>query len=158
MAFAYVKTTDDDEVSYKYATYSEGVNYQMQGRSLAYLTAQALNECAVNNTYYSSGDLALMNGVINNSVDSANGLNRTDDGSMYEVTLSKTELDLEVGEETTLRVKKEEKVKVPVWWTTGDASIVTVKDGVLTAIGAGETTVSAWVAGVEYSCTVTVEK
>ena len=112
----------------------------------------------MNNTYYSSGDLALMNGVINNSVDSANGLNRTDDGSMYEVTLSKTELDLEVGEETTLRVKKEEKVKVPVWWTTGDASIVTVKDGVLTAIGAGETTVSAWVAGVEYSCTVTVEK
>ena len=160
LAFAYVKTTDEDaEVGYKYASYPDGVNYKTQARSLAYLTAEALNENAVNNTYYSSGDLALMNGFINNSVDSANGLgNPTNDGSMYEVTLSKMKLTLEVGEETTLKVKTEEKVKVPVWWTTEDVSIVTVKDGVLTAIGEGETKVFAWVAGVAYSCTVTVEK
>ena len=160
LAFAYVKTTDEDgEASYKYASYPNGVNYEMQGRSLAYLTAQALNECAVNNTYYSSTDLDYMKGVINNSVDVANGLeNPTNDGSMYEITLSKTKLELEVGEEATLKLKKEEKVKVPVWWTTEDASIVTVKDGAITAMGEGDAKVFAWVAGVAYSCTVTVEE
>lgn len=160
LAFAYVKTTDDDgEASYKYASYPDGVSYQTQARSLAYLTAETLNESAVNNTYYSSGDLSLMKGLINNSVDNANGLEKpTNDGSMYEVTLSKTKLTLEVGEEATLKVKTEEKVKVPVWWTMEDASIVTVKDGVLTAMGEGETKVFAWVAGVAYSCMVTVEK
>ena len=37
------------------------------------------------------------------------------------------------------------------------ASIVTVKDGAITATGEGEAKVFAWVAGVAYSCTVTVK-
>lgn len=160
VAIAYVKTTDeDDEVSYKYSNYTDVESYKTRGRSLAYLVAEALNENAVNKTYYSSADLNYMKGVINNSVDAANDLeNATNDGSMYEVTLSKTKLTMELGKETTLKTEIEEDVKVPVWWTTGNASIVTVKNGVLKATGVGETTVSAWVAGVEHTCTVTVEE
>ena len=160
LAFAYVKTTDeDDEVSYKYASYPDGVNYKTQARSLAYLAAEALNDFTVNNTYYSSEDWDIMYGFINNSVDYANGLESpTNDGSRYEVTLSKTKMVLEVGEEATLKVSMAQKVKVPVWWTTSDASIVAIKNGVITATGVGEARVSAWIAGEEYSCTVTVEE
>ncbi len=157
MSFAYVKTTDGDEVSYKYASYPDGVSYKTQARSFAYVTAQALNDKAVNFTYYSSADVALMKGFINNSVDLANGLTEaTNDGSMYAVTLSETEKTLKAGETFTLKANIAEKVKVPVWWTTTDASVVTVKDGVLTAYGNGTATVYAVVAGEKYACEITV--
>ena len=158
MAFAYVKTTKGDKVSYKYASYPNGVSYKTQARSFAYVTSKALNDCTVNYTYYSEADIEFMKRVINDSVDFAHKLpESTDDGSMYEVTLSETAKTLEIGETFTLKVNIEEKVKVPVWWTTTDASVVTVKDGILTAHGKGTATVYAVVAGELYACEITVD-
>ena len=158
MAFAYVKTVDEEDVSYKYASYSDGVNYKTQARSLAYLAAEALNDNVSNLTYYSSEDVAFMKGVINHSVDLAKQLTApTADNSVYAVTLSKTEKTLKVGTEFTLKVTIAESVKVPVWWKTSDANVVTVKDGVLTAHGKGTATVYAVVAGETYACEITVD-
>lgn len=158
VSFAYVKTTDGDEVSYKYASYPEGVSYKTQARSLAYMAAQTLNDNVVNLTYYAEADIAQMKGFVNSSVDLANGLTEaTDDGSIYEVTLSKTEKTLQPNEQFTLKATIAEGVKVPVWWTTTDASVVTVKDGVLTAHGKGTATVYAVVAGETYACEITVD-
>ena len=157
MAFAFVKTVDGEEVSYKYASYPDGVNYKTQARSLAYLAAEALNDNVSNLTYYSSEDVAFMKGVINNSVDLAKQLAApTEDNSVYAVTLSKTEKTLKVGTEFTLKVTIAESVKVPVWWKTSDASVVTVKDGVVTATGIGEAMITAHVAGEKYVCVIHV--
>ena len=159
LAIAYVKTTDGTNESYKYASYPEGLSYKTQARSLAYLAAEALNDKAVNYTHYSSADVTFMQGVINNSVDLANELEEaTNDGSRYEVTLSETEKTLQLGKDFTLKAEIEENVKVPIWWHTDDTSVVTVKNGVITAQGIGTATVSAYVAGEKYSCTVTVKK
>ena len=65
---------------------------------------------------------------------------------------------MQLGKQFTLEVEIEENVKVPIWWHTDDASVVTVKNGVITAQGIGTVTVSAYVAGEKYSCTVTVKK
>lgn len=158
MAFAYVKTVDEEEVSYKYASYPDGVNYKTQARTLAYLAAEALNDNVSNFTYYSSEDVAFMKGVINHSVDLAKQLTApTADNSVYEVTLSKTEKTLQPNEQFTLKVTITESVKVPVWWKTSDASVVTVKDGVLSAHGKGTATVYAVVAGETYACEITVD-
>ena len=158
-AIAYVKITDGTNESYKYASYADGHSYKTQARSLAYLAAEALNDNAVNYTHYSSADVTFMQGVINNSVDHANGLNgATNDGSRYEVTLSETEKTLQLGKQFTLKAEVEESVKLPIWWHTDDASVVSVKNGVITAHGIGTATVSAYIAGEKYSCTVTVKK
>lgn len=157
MAFAYVKTTDGEKVSYKYASYPESVSYKTQSRSLAYLTAEALNDKAVNFTYYSAADVELMKGFINNSVDYANGLEEaTADGSIYAVTLSETEKTMKAGDEFTLEVDIAESVKVPVWWTTSDTTVATVNNGVITATGIGSTTITAYIAGEKYTCVITV--
>ena len=157
LSFAYVKTTDGDEVSYKYASYPEGLSYKTQARSLAYVATQALNDKAVNFTYYSEADVEIMKGFINNSVDLANGLTEaTPDGSIYAVTLSETSKTLKAGETFTLKAEIAEKVKVPVWWTTDDATVATVNNGVVTATGIGSTTVTAYVAGEKYECVITV--
>ena len=157
LAFAYVKTIDGEEVSYKYASYPNGINYRTQARSLAYLAADALNDNVSNLKHYSAEDLAYMKSVINNSVDLAKQLAEpTADNSVYTVTLSTTEKTLEVGADFTLKASIAEGVKLPIWWKTNDASVAIVKDGVVTATGVGETMITAFVAGEKYICVIHV--
>ena len=158
LGVAYIKTTDGESVSYKYASFPEGLNYKQCSSSYAYLAAEKLNALVVRSEYVSQVDLDLLNYVVDCSVDLANGLSESDlNDSKYTVTLSDTSKALKVNEKFSIKADIAEKVKTPIWWQSSNPTIATVKDGVITALKPGVTTVSAFVAGEEYKCVITVE-
>lgn len=159
LGIAFVKTVDGENVSYRYASFPEGVSYKDCSYSYAYLAAQCLNEYVLNNVYYSKSDLDLLEFIINKSVDLANGLSEeemTDDDSKYTVTLSETEKNLKIDEEFTLKVTIKEGVKTPIWWRSSDSNVATVNNGVITAKNNGTATILVVVSGTIHRCTVTV--
>lgn len=157
LGIAYVKTTDGDAVSYKYASYPEGLSYKQCAYSYAYIAAERLNSYVVYGEHLAQADLDLLNGVINNSVDLANGLTEaTDDGSAYAVTLSDIAKTLKVDEEFTIKVDIAEGVKTSIWWQSTDTSVAVVENGVVKAVGDGTATINVYVAGEKYTCAITV--
>lgn len=157
LGIGYVKTTNGENVEYKYASFENGLLYKECAYSYAYVAAERLNAYVVNAEYLAQSDLDILNGVINKSVDYANGLaEATEDNSTYAVTLSEIDKTLKVGETFTLKAEIAEGVKVPVWWQSSDQSVATVKNGVVTALKDGTSTITAVVAGKKYTCLVTV--
>lgn len=81
--------------------------------------------------------------------------------SATSIELSKTEVELAKGGKVTLTAKvlPENAFDKAVMWTSGDEKIATVKDGVITAVGAGtvEITVTSVAYGVSAKCRVTVK-
>ena len=76
----------------------------------------------------------------------------------YTVTLSKTTLTLDVGDEETLTatVTPNNATDKTVTWTTSDAAIATVNDGTVKAVAAGSATITAKAGEKSATCTVTV--
>jgi len=76
-----------------------------------------------------------------------------------EISLSKTETVLEKGktETITATVKPDDTTDKTVTWTSGNEKIVTVTDGVITAVGAGTAKIVASCGDVTAECLVTVE-
>lgn len=74
------------------------------------------------------------------------------------ITLSQTSLSLKVGETETLQatVLPEDATDKTVTWSTTDASVATVENGVVTAKAAGTATITATADKVTASCNVTV--
>ena len=70
-----------------------------------------------------------------------------------ELVVTPATLTLNEGETATLTVNKEGEVE----WTSSDELVVTVENGVVTAVKAGEATVTATVNGQSATCSVTVE-
>lgn len=157
LGVCFVKTTNGENIEYKYASFENGLSYSQCGYSYSYLAAERLNAYIVNNEYLSQSDLDILNNIINSSVDYANGLSEpTEDNSTYNVTLSETNKTLKAGETFILEANIAENVQTPVWWQSSDQSVAIVKDGVVTAINNGTTTITAVIAGKKYTCLVTV--
>jgi len=76
------------------------------------------------------------------------------------ISLSKTELSLTEGDSDTITasVKPDNAADKTVTWSSSDASIASVKDGVVTAIKEGVTTITASAGGKTASCQVNVSK
>lgn len=74
------------------------------------------------------------------------------------ITLDKTELLLTAGSEATLTatVTPEDATDKTVVWTTSKETVATVLDGVVTAVSAGRTTITASAGGQIAVCAVTV--
>ena len=74
------------------------------------------------------------------------------------ITLDKTALELTVEETAilTATVDPENATDKTVTWTSSDETIATVADGVVTAVAAGNATITAKAGDQEASCTVTV--
>lgn len=74
------------------------------------------------------------------------------------VTLDQTALELKTDETVTLTatVDPEDAADETVTWTSSDEAVATVVDGVVTAVGKGEATITAQVGDVTAQCTVTV--
>jgi len=74
------------------------------------------------------------------------------------VTLDKPALSLDLGNVVTLAatITPDNATDKTAAWTSSDENIVTVKDGVVTAVGYGTAVVTVKVGTVEASCTVTV--
>ena len=75
------------------------------------------------------------------------------------VILDKEALTMVVGEAETLvaNVRPDDATDKTVTWSTSDASVATVADGVVTALAAGTTTITAKAGDKEATCVVTVE-
>ena len=75
------------------------------------------------------------------------------------VTLDKTSASLKVKGTVTLKatVNPDDATEKTVTWTTSDASVATVKDGVVTALKIGTATITAKAGDKTATCTVTVE-
>ncbi len=77
------------------------------------------------------------------------------------IELSETEVTLKKGDKKTLtaNILPENAYDKTVIWTSGDDKIATVKDGVVTAVGAGtvEITVTSVASGVSAKCRISVE-
>ena len=75
------------------------------------------------------------------------------------VTLDQTSASLKVGETVTLTatVKPDDATDKTVTWSTSDASVATVSDGVVTAFKLGSATIRAKAGDKEATCAITVE-
>lgn len=75
------------------------------------------------------------------------------------INLDKTSASLKVGEKVTLTatVKPDDATDKTVTWSTSDASVVAVSDGVVTAKMAGTATITAKAGDKEATCAITVE-
>ena len=75
------------------------------------------------------------------------------------VSLDKTTGEMMVGEELTLvaTVAPDNATDKTVTWETSDAEVATVADGVVTAVAAGEVTITAKAGEQSASCTITVK-
>lgn len=75
------------------------------------------------------------------------------------VTLSKTSVSLKVGETITLeaKVNPDDATDKMVSWTTSDATVATVDNGVVTAKKVGTATITAKAGDKTATCTITVE-
>ena len=75
------------------------------------------------------------------------------------VILDKEVLTMVVGETETLvaNVRPDDATDKTVTWSTSDASVATVADGVVTALAAGTATITAKAGDKEATCVVTVE-
>ena len=78
--------------------------------------------------------------------------------SVTGVTLNKTSLTLGVGKSETLTatITPSNATNPNVTWSSSNASVATVENGVVTAVGAGTATITATVDGKSATCTVTV--
>ena len=74
------------------------------------------------------------------------------------VTLSESKLDMFVGDSETLTatVLPAEATEKDVTWKSSDAAVATVVNGKVTAVGAGDATITATAGGKSASCKVTV--
>ena len=87
---------------------------------------------------------------------------KTTDGlyPIESISLNNADLNLTVGDTSILTVEYNPKNTTDskiVTWTTGNSNVATVKNGIVTAIGAGTTTVTAKVGNKTASCTVRVK-
>ena len=75
------------------------------------------------------------------------------------ISLDKTDIELEVTQTATLTatVIPSNATDQTVIWTTSDASVATVSNGVVTAVKAGTATITATAGGYSATCVVTVE-
>lgn len=75
------------------------------------------------------------------------------------ITLSETTAKLEIGSTITLTatVSPENATEPAVTWSTDNATVATVEDGVVTAVGAGEAVITAKAGEMTAECKVTVE-
>lgn len=76
------------------------------------------------------------------------------------VTLNKTNATLEIGQSVTLTatVNPNNATNKTVSWKSSNTSVATVNNGVVTAVGAGSTTITASADGKTVTCTITVNK
>ena len=109
-------------------------------------------------TYTLTGKLQVPEGVTNNAGDASIEVVVKDSAPESSISLDKTTAALAVGESTTLvaTITGDEEDTIASWISDNEA-VVTVKDGVVTAVAAGEATVTVTTAkGLTAACKITV--
>ncbi len=95
------------------------------------------------------------------NVDNGNSGNESTTVVAVEITLDKSDLSMVKGDNVTLTVlfSPSNVTDKTITWTTSDASVATVNNGTVSAVGEGEAVITAKTAnGKEASCKVTVSE
>lgn len=145
--------------TYTYAKLPNGTTYRSNARSVAYVAAATLNAYEWGLESLDEAELAKVQGYVNESVDSANGLEAaTNDGSVFAITTNGTTKTMAIGETFQIEASyTPSNVLVPIWYRSNDTSIVRVDDnGLITALGTGTAVVGVYVAGEVVAITITV--
>lgn len=154
-----VATNNGSTTSYKYSSLPEGVDYRSNARSIAYVSAAALNAHTLGMESFSNAEVTRLKAYINQSVDVANGKETaTDDGSMYAFSTNiSAPQKMSVGQSFKVTTTISPDVDVPVWYRSSDEGVIQVDaDGKVTAKAKGTAVVGVYVAGESYGITVTV--
>ncbi|MBR1891018.1 MAG: Ig-like domain-containing protein [Clostridia bacterium] len=144
---AFIKTAgENDVVTYEYATFNQSENV----RSVVFVASNAINREATNQE-----KSAILQGFIDDGIKKAAGLTKNDPVPQINVTLygeDKLE-NMTVGQKARLNVvmtrtveetEVEMQTSVKYAFTSSDPAVATVTpDGIVTATGAGETTITA---------------
>ena len=135
---------------------------------VAFVSLLALASCSTpTSSTTSSSSSTTQNSTSTSSSSSSSSSSTTtttstpDEIDVESITLSETTLTLKVGETHTLTatILPEDATDKTLTWTTDNETVATVAGGVITAVGAGETVITATAAnGVKATCTLTVEK
>ena len=134
---------------------------------VAFVSLLALASCSTpTSSTTSSSSSTTQNSTSTSSSSSSSSSTTTttstpDEIDVESITLSETTLTLKVGETHTLTatILPEDATDKTLTWTTDNETVATVAGGVITAVGAGETVITATAAnGVKATCTLTVEK
>jgi len=145
---------------YKYAAFPSGLDYRSNARSCAYVATAALNAHATGLESFSEENVTVLKNYINESVDQANGLTEaTNDGSMYALNItSGTTKTLTVGQSYTIKSEIVPNVEVPIMYKSSNVAVAVVdtSTGKVTAVAKGTATIYLYLAGEEYSVTLTV--
>ena len=159
VAMLVLKTTTGNATSYKYSAFAAGVDYRSNARSIAYVSAAALNANVLGMESFTEDDIIRLKGYVNQSVDLANGkAEPTDDGSMYAFTTNITAPQMiSIGDTFTLTTTITPNVEVPVWYRSSDESILEVDaSGRVIAKAQGTAVIGVYVAGETFGITVKV--
>ena len=160
VALGCIVTTIGSTVTYKYAAFPSGLDYRSNARSCAYVATAALNAHATGLESFSEENVTVLKNYINESVDQANGLTEaTNDGSMYALKItSGTSKTLTVGQSYTIKSEIVPNVEVPILYKSSNVAVAVVdtSTGKVTAVAKGTATIYLYLAGEEYSVTLTV--
>ena len=160
VALGCIVTTIGSTVTYKYAAFPSGLDYRSNARSCAYVATAALNAHATGLESFSEENVTVLKNYINESVDQANGLTEaTNDGSMYALNItSGTTKTLTVGQSYTIKSEIVPNVEVPIMYKSSNVAVAVVdtSTGKVTAVAKGTATIYLYLAGEEYSVTLTV--
>ncbi len=147
---------------YKYSKMPDGETYRTNARSLAYAAGEELNAVALGEVTHTEEEMAKLNSYVNMAVDYRNGLSAaTDDNSKPMLTFVKgTKVTVKEGETHLIEYQMTPaKLDMPIRFVSADSTIAAVsKDGIITAVKEGSTTIQVCIAGVVSTVAVTVTK
>lgn len=149
----------DFQGSRTYNAFPDGETYRSTARSVAYMASRALNGAALGDGTHTNEEIAGYRTLINNSVDQMNGLTEpTADGSTYTLDMSTEARTVSVGGKINLNARTSPYNKdIAINYVSADETIATVdKNGNITGIKAGTTSVTVYVCGVPKTVTVRV--
>ena len=144
----------------------ENLSYQWQQRTNSGSDWTNISENATSSTYTISNTTTDMSGyqyrcVVSNSAGSvtSSAATLTVTQPVTGVTLDKNTLELFTGNTATLTatVQPDNVSNKNVTWSSNNANVATVQDGTVTAVGAGEATITVTTADGNYTATCTVK-
>lgn len=148
-----------DTPVYQYSAMPEGETYRSNARSVAYVAGAALNAHAIGETSIPETQRAKLLTYIDMAVDQANGLSDyTNNGDMPEVSIANgTSVTMALNSSHIIEGGVEPLgIDIPARFVSSNESVATVSEyGIIYARGYGSATISLYVAGVQYTISVT---
>ena len=162
-AIGYVKTVNGDKIEYTYAVFENENTVITSARSIAYLTAGALDAAAaVGEKLPTETETALRNVLIASTYKSLGSAAVGDEGYTYSLMFAPKQGNVTLSKGSSLKLTEvytpSSNIAFSQIWTSSDSSVATVsRDGLIKAIAPGNAKIMLYSAGATAVISVTVE-